>query len=398
MKRAKASQRGFTLVELMVSIVAGLMAVMTIYSLANGATRHFQDQQRVSQTQTSLRLAVEQIRADFERAGFGGTPASRAEPRCATPAAEIQAVEFLDEADTALLPFPTVNMVEADGIRLVGNYATSGTYLAVGTNSAGSSLRLQQAWQAFRRDFGVPGDSTYPFDTTTFENVFVAKRILHVESPQGLHFFARISGTSASTYDVTLQDALPVGTACLPGLADGAQVSPLSRIEYRVVNPATAGLTALVSPNPAAAQLGVSSPVLVRREIELTSGTVIPGTTRIVLEYVADFHLEFVVDNAAGPNDAPVLGTVGAPGQAASNMLSAQATSEPERVRSIIVTVAARTASVDPRFPFVAGRASRAVPLSRFAVTSSAATAPAARVRSITTEVFLPNVATRNLR
>lgn len=399
MKRASSRSRrdAFTLVELMVSIVAGLIAITTIYSLASGATRHFQDQQRVSQTQTALRLALEQIRADFERAGFGGTPSSRAEVRCTTPANEIQAVEFLDNADSALLPFPAVNVVEADGIRFVGNYATSGTYLAVGTNATGGSIRLQTTWQAFRRDFGAPAEPAAPFDSATFESVFATTRLLHIESAQGLHFFSRISGVSSSTQDVTLATPLPVGTSCLPGLADGAQVTPLTRIEYRVVDPAAAGLTALVSGNPAAAQLGTTGPVLVRRELPFNSDTPIAGTTRVVLEYVADFHLEFIVDMATGPTNAPDLQTIGVPGQAPSNILNANGTGNPERVRSILVTVAARTAMVDRRFPFVAGRASRNVPLTRYAVTSTAADAPSARVRSITTEIFLPNVASRGL-
>lgn len=393
-RSARARTQGFTLVELMVAVVAGLIAVVTIYALAGGASRHFQEQQRLSQTQTALRLAVEQLRADIERAGFGGTPASRAEHRCANPVAELQAVEFLDDVDSALLPFANVNVVEADALRLVGNFATSGQYLMATTNAAGTLITLQSTWQAFRRDFGVPGDSTSPFDAAGFESAFSRGRVLHVETSGGYHFFPSIDSVTSSG-GIELETALPIGTSCLPGLGVGSMVTPLSRVEYRVVDPEDAGLDALVSSNPAAAQLGLNAPVLVRRELPFGSDTPIAGTTRVVLEYVADFHLEFIVDRATGTS-APDLLRVD--GDDALDYVGSEASDEPERVRSVILSVSARSPDTDPRFPFVAGRAGRAAPLTRYAVTSTNATAPAARVRTVSTEIFLPNVASRSLR
>ncbi len=391
--------RGFTIVELMISIVAGLIAIIAIYSLAGGASRHFQEQQRVSQTQTALRLATEQLRADIERGGFGGTPNSRREASCSPPADQIQAVEFLDNEDTANLPFPAENLVEADVLRLVGNFATSGSYLIIGANAAGTNVQLQPSWQGFRRDFGVVGGAGFTaFDEATFQNVFAQGRRLHVESEQGFHFFPSILGTIPATQQILIMPGLPVMTPCLPGLADNAQVTPLVRVEYRVVNPRApgSGLEALYTDNAASAALGLDGAVLIRREIDFSTNAPIPGTTRVVLEYVADFNIEFIVDTA-GPGAAPILSNPPITGAPAEAMLERSATSRPEQVRSVIVSLSARSPDVDPRFPFIAARASRATPLSRYAVTSAAAGAPAARVRTMTSEIFLPNVAGRRL-
>ncbi|MFW5921446.1 MAG: PilW family protein, partial [Polyangiales bacterium] len=60
MKRTRHNRRasktaGFTLLELMVALVAGLIAISSIYFVSAASTRHFHEQQRIAQTQMSLR-------------------------------------------------------------------------------------------------------------------------------------------------------------------------------------------------------------------------------------------------------------------------------------------------------------------------------------------------------
>ncbi|MCA9616172.1 MAG: prepilin-type N-terminal cleavage/methylation domain-containing protein, partial [Myxococcales bacterium] len=60
-------EAGFTLLELMVALVAGLVAILAVYYVSSASARHFHEQQRVAQTQTSIRMAMQQLRRDIGR-------------------------------------------------------------------------------------------------------------------------------------------------------------------------------------------------------------------------------------------------------------------------------------------------------------------------------------------
>ena len=91
MKRA-GSNAGFTLIELMLALIIGIITITVAYSLSTGSSRVLGEQHRVSQLQTAVRLALEQVRADIERAGLYATPNSTAEITCSTPAGQSTAM------------------------------------------------------------------------------------------------------------------------------------------------------------------------------------------------------------------------------------------------------------------------------------------------------------------
>jgi prepilin-type N-terminal cleavage/methylation domain-containing protein len=68
-----ALQRGFTLVELTVALVAGLIVAMGIVGLSRGATKTFNEEIRSSAAESALRAAVDRLRADLQRAAFMST-------------------------------------------------------------------------------------------------------------------------------------------------------------------------------------------------------------------------------------------------------------------------------------------------------------------------------------
>ncbi len=407
-RRGEASSvAGFTLIELMVAMTAGLIAITAIYTVASASSRHFHEQQRLAQTQSAVRLAMEQLRRDLQRAGFLGTPNSRREVRCVTPPQEIAALEYLSDFDSANLPQGATNGVKADRLRLVGNYATGDSYLAVGVDGTGSTIFLQRQWQAFRRDFGVqagPGSGDFPYDPDRFRDVFRPGRFLHVTTQQNRHFFVRITGVDPTQASISFAPSLGVGGACVGGLADGAIVAPLARIEYAVVDltaDAVAG-SQLAPPggrvDPANDFLGRSNVQFVRREVAFDGDTAtpVPGSERVVLEYVAFVDYRFVVDREVNTGLPPDLVTLA--GAAAQNYLQ----NDPEDARSVVVTLAARTAEQDPRFPWVptgAGNPALGVPPSRYRVHGGGSGFQgAARVRSLRAEIVLPNLAHRGMR
>lgn len=396
----RRSRAGFTLVELMVALVAGLIAISSIYYISAASSKHFHEQQRVAQTQMAVRMAMERIRRDVARAGFLGTPNSQKEVSCRPFASRIRGVEYLFNADTANLPNAALNMVRADGIRLVGNYVTSDAYLAQGLGVAGNTVTFQTDWQAFRHTFGVVGGS---YDAAAFDDVFRPGRMLHIETQQGQHFFVTITSRNSGNQTVTFNPNLPVGSTCVPGLGDGSLVSPLSRVEYRVVDPRLdSNLARLLSPgglDASADVRGLKPAVLIRREVDFSNAArPIAGSEQLILEYTADLTFDFVLDRQTVRGQPPVMATV--VGALASGPLNAT----PEQVRSVIINLSGRTADSEPTFPFVRRGANQpltrycAVDSTRCLATGSNTPGPAARVRTLRSEVFLPNIAARVLR
>src|SRR5690348_14032512 len=73
----RTSRRGFTLLEVMVALAVGGIALGSLYAVGSASQRHFRQQQRISATQTSLRAAMDELKHDFQRAGYLGTPNSQ---------------------------------------------------------------------------------------------------------------------------------------------------------------------------------------------------------------------------------------------------------------------------------------------------------------------------------
>jgi len=407
--RGRKSQ-GFTLVELMVALMAGSIAISTIYAISSVSARHFHEQQRIARLQMSVRMAMSQLTRDISRAGFLGTPNSRRERACGvSPPAALQAIEYLYDEDTGRLPNASENRVRADRIRLTGNYVTDDRYI-VRLDGAGRTLLLQPEWQAFRRSFGVPG-TTYSGDD--FQAVFSEGRTVHVISPYGAHFFPRIAASSGTQRSITVNPPIPYAAPCAGGGTAGEwTVAPLSRIEYLVSDPSTStDYGRNIRPPGGRYPTSVDSDFrgqfqssLVRREIRFANpmgasssnlivreGSRNAREERVVMEYVAAVEFEFVFDRQRTRGSAPDLWR---PASTALREAEDRMRSNPEQARSVLVTLSGRTAEQNDRFRFVTRAAGS--PLTRYRVNPRLP--GAARVRTATAEVFLPNLAARNLR
>jgi type II secretory pathway pseudopilin PulG len=69
----RSAQAGFTLIELTVALVSGLIVAMGIVGLSREATQTFNDEARSSAAEAGLRAAIERLRADLQRAGYMST-------------------------------------------------------------------------------------------------------------------------------------------------------------------------------------------------------------------------------------------------------------------------------------------------------------------------------------
>jgi len=394
----KRRREGFTLLEIMFALVAGLIAISVVYTLNNGTTRILAEQNRVATTQTALRLAMEQIRADIERAGFLGSPNNMGETICGN-SFPVQAVRFTNSQYVGNVPNAAQHLVDADGLQLMGNYVTSGAYL-VGTlaSSTGGSVALQTTWQSFRRDFTRPSANPgeIEIDSNAFARAFPAGRMLHIETNDHHHIYTYVSGRTegaagaSPSAQLAINPAITPGGVCVVGLAGGATVAPLNRIEYAILNPTDATNTELAAlvrlrageDATQRAQIEGIPSVLVRRELN-EAGTPIANRTRIVLEFAVEFDLRFDLDTTSGPDTPPTI----LPDQANYG-------ATPQRVRAIRVRLSARTPDTEPNLAWVARAAGD--PLTRYYARSINATPtrlPSSRVRTLTSTIFVPNVA-----
>lgn len=388
--RDRARRAGFTALELLVAMAAGALAISSIYFVSATSSRHFQDQQRIAQTQMSVRMAMEQLRRDVARAGFLGTPNAQREQNCLPPPVPVVAVEHFDNLDAAVIPNAAMHAAQADRLVLTGNFASSDEYLAGGFSADGRTVFLQSQWQAFRRSFGVP------FDGQAFTDVFQAGRLLHVVTQQGNHFFATIVAATPAQQSVTFNPPVPVGTLCLGGLGAGARVAPLMRLEYAVVDLSAGAPGAVLRTNDAQQNfVGTTPHHLVRREVAFGAGVgaPVPGSERVVLEFVVHADYDFWVDNQAVPGAAPDLQV--RQGAAAEAYLAAT----PHRARSVLATLGARTQDQNPRFPWPGNRAVND-PFTHFTLDPAPVVGqtPSARVRTLTAEIGMPNLMSRAIR
>ena len=117
--------------------------------MSSASSRHFHEQQRIAQSQMNLRTAAAQIRRDFSRAGYLGSPNTVKETVCPDAAGTVDAaatdfgaIEVLNGEATTVLAEASTNGVEADTVRLTGNFASGDAYKVAGTQTSTTSMEL----------------------------------------------------------------------------------------------------------------------------------------------------------------------------------------------------------------------------------------------------------------
>ena len=437
---------GFTLIELMVAMVVGLTAITSVYALGTAMTKQFYEEQRLATSQGTSRVAIMELRRDISRAGLFGTPNGRLEPTCdSSPmqlpllsggTGDLGAFQYYADTDLGVLDPDSNNPeVAADRLRVLTSLYLTDQLLVHSASIGGDVVVLQSGNQAYRRTFAW-GQSAGPFTSGSAPNyldgnlgwdsawggesaswkgiaqkgarAFQTGSILHIETPEGRHFFRSVFDKTGNTQDeirITVTPVLPVGTACLPGAAGGSMVAPLQWVEYALVNPFDQTEVGadffdfdgmfyidLDPTNPAfnlknttAADLRESpNIVLVRRILDSTTGNVRPLTTQVIAEFVSNFRVSFVLDDDSGTTNVPdLLDPIS--GSGAVNKIN----TEPQKVRSVIIDLGIRNPLEDPDFEKIAGGDTR------FQVDEDQK--GAARVRNLRIEIPVMNVARRNL-
>lgn len=441
------SKSGFTLIELMVAMVVGLTAITSVYSLGAAMSKQFYEEQRLATSQGTSRTAIMELRRDISRAGLFGSPNGTLEPTCDTSPPQLPilgggsgpmgAFQYYADEDLGVLdPGGDNPGVHADRLRVLTSlYLTD--QLAVHSASAdGTVIVLESGNQAYRRTFAW-GETAGPFtsgvaptyltglldwstawstETASWKGIaqkgaraFQTGSVLHIETPEGRHFFRSVFGKAGNTQNevrIQINPALPMGTACLPGAAENSTIAPLQWVEYAVVDPFDTtevgadfmdfdgvfyiDLSDTSSPSyqlqgtSASDLLESPNRVLVRRIIDPSTGNVRPNSTQVIAEFVSNFAVSFLVDNNSGTATAPSLAL-----EDRSTGAETDINNNPERVRTVIIDLGIRNPLEDPDIPFQADAGTR------FEVNASQV--GSARVRNLRIEIPVMDVARRNL-
>ena len=442
------SKSGFTLIELMVAMVVGLTAITSVYTLGAAMSKQFYEEQRVATSQGTSRTAILELRRDISRAGLFGSPNGSLEPTCdATPAelpllgggnGPMGAFQYYADEDLAVLDPDGVNPdVHADRLRVLTSLYLTDQLLVQSASADGSVIVLQSGNQAYRRTFAwgqtagpftsgtaptyldgaLDWDGAWAAETESWKGIaqkgaraFQTGSVLHIETPEGRHFFRSVFGKAGNTQNevrIQIDPVLPMGTACLPGAAESSTVAPLQWVEYAIVDPfdATAvgadfmdfdgmfyiDLSDTSSPsyqlqNTSASDL-LESPnrVLVRRIIDSRTGNVRPSSTQVLAEFVSNFQVSFLLDTNSGTTLPPALSSEPITGATAETAVNA----DPQQVRTVIIELGIRNPLEDPDIPFQADGGTR------FEVNKDQT--GSARVRHMRIEIPVMDVARRNL-
>jgi len=134
--RRRSAQRaaggaGFTLIELVISLVAGLMVAMAVMGVSKEATTTFHEEVRVAGAEMGLRIAAERLRLDLQRASFMVTGNIAADPLIARAASSTSNLSTI----TAPVPY---SMTYLSGVHIY----PSGAYV-LGDATYGPELTAQ---------------------------------------------------------------------------------------------------------------------------------------------------------------------------------------------------------------------------------------------------------------
>jgi type II secretory pathway pseudopilin PulG len=442
-RRARAARRGFTLVELMVSLVAGLIVTIAVVGLARTATTTFYEEARLSATESTVRAASERLRQDLARVAFMSTgniqlarndsatvpfgqkishlPGAAAKPsRYGALTDDLSGIRIDVGGSKALSPgiaaLSGVNGLDPDAIRLTGNYTTDDSYRGrmVGNNSVLLKL-IPDPPAPPVADPAIARLIAGPDPDKAVRNAFTPGSqagalppfLARVVDPRGCLHFVVLSNAVGTAAGATLTFAaavtgspvlMPTEDQSTCGASDQEEVTinPIQTVRWSVGTSAAA-----LAPDPALGAAFAGTKFDLYREIIDAAGNTVPapGGPQAVAEFAVDLKFGISVDSPKVGNPPPTnqitydMDVDGAnialwTQKASSTTVGFEA---PQRVRSVRFRLATRAALPDRNeaFSLLPGQPY----LSRYCVPAGPPCTTYARVRTIMSEVALLNQA-----
>ena len=412
-------ESGFTLVELLVSLVAGLIVALAVVSLSKSATQTFYEEQRAASAEMSLRLAIDRLRQDLQRASFmasGNIQADRFVPLVTTNPlkvsvtappglANLAGIKLNQNGSSAGTPLSQTggangNSFPADGIWITGNFTTTDQYAVQSVSSTGAGACGGQFF-----NLAVTSAAWYRVATSANPGQALAQIFNPILPTLGAKFMGRVAddlgrfayvivcsaGVGASGPFVEIDPTTPIDITQY-GFIDGRlTINPVQTVYWSIKQ-----LTALAYPQYAPLDPGAGQPAkydLTREWVDSTGAVV--GGPELIAEYAVDLKFAFTTDvgNYTGTIPAPAMVAFQFPD--AQNQNAAPLTLTPatqnQRIRSVRVRLSTRSPFGDRGQPLAAPDGYQMRYCTLPVCTPSADSKDFARMRTLSTEVSLPN-------
>ncbi|MEZ4446798.1 MAG: prepilin-type N-terminal cleavage/methylation domain-containing protein [Polyangiaceae bacterium] len=361
--RARISGRGFTLIEMVVSLAAGLLISTAAFMMARNASRFFQSEAGITSAQFQATLGMTRLQADLRRVAFMTSPNATTDPKLCggtagwTPGmAQLAGIRIEDGgsvarhgADHAL---SSTNSLSPDALIIAGIFSTTEQFTVKALeNAAGVTIYLANdgaMWRTRQRaSQGGPA----------LDEIFRAGRYLRVVDQEGRFAYGLITGTNllGTNVEVNLaaSPALPTraatGSCGCEGFCTGAIANPVSRVLYdlRTLDLATypqyAGLYATVqgvNPTYVKAAATPARTELVRVELDENDAE-IPASLEVLAEFAVD--LKFGITQDIAPvGGAPNLVRLRIGDPNVYNVAGPLPAGTPERVRAVQIRFSTR--------------------------------------------------------
>jgi prepilin-type N-terminal cleavage/methylation domain-containing protein len=410
---ARRRSRGFTLVELLIAMAAGLIVAAAAFLLSKNATQFFQHEARISSAQLSATLGMSRLAADLQRAGFMSSPnirkdgVGRCGPTGSFPAGGLgvlAGIAIEKEGSVALnggsgeLAQSIANGFAPDSIVIGGSFSTTEQfpvqYLDPG-NGSSQTVYLQKdngAMARVRAAADAGGE--------TIVEILKAGRILRVVDPTGKSMYGVIDDVVDGTdnvqvrldQNVPLQQKLIDNDCGWSGLGIQMLANPVSRIRYEIRSLAgDPDFGPLVAPISAEATGDGGRTELTRTELDASGNEM---STELVAEYAVDLKFGITV---ATTGTTPNLTRYPIPLDDDRYLLAADLATNPaatpERIRAVQVRLSTRSRAPDRANDVdIGGDDGRR---SRFNIVTDPPLPPPtfARMRTLYADVALPNLA-----
>jgi prepilin-type N-terminal cleavage/methylation domain-containing protein len=454
-RAARARGRGFTLVELVIAMVAGLIVALSVVALSREASNTFHEESRIAAAEMQIRTAVDRLRADVARAGFMSTgnifidPNILTVPGTTTNVGNISAATYKSTTamslyslagirlwqggSAAAMPLSAYNNLNPDAIDIAGNMTgteilsiggVSGTGGGAIVNSAGCGGAGQRIYldvlstPAIWRLVGMSPtgvDATYTANLiSAFNPIPGSSFIVRVvdnttHKVQYAATCALTSATEPASWNATAGVPQPYidlasNAITLAGISPNATINPVHIVRWQI-GPSLINL-------PGDAGTGDATKYdLYRQYIDAKGNPA--GNPEVIAEYAVDLKFAFTVDNlsdltgnytAAANSPIVVYAFEDSSNQTvaddATKSVSPYANGvEPQRIRSVRIRLVTRTAQQDRNEPLAVGGGAPNDYLYRYCLVANGTTcttpgaAVFARTRTLINEVSLPNQA-----
>lgn len=353
-RRPAAGQRGFTLIELIVSLSAGVMVSVAMFMLARNASKMFEHEARISTATMGATFGMSRIVSDIRRAGFMSSPNVLVDPRiCGDKSKYPDGLAGLASITIEDGGSPTDdnelnadNGLEPDAIIIGGSFDTTEQFAVNAV--VGSEIYLNPSSGAMVRTAAAAQTGGLGL-----AELFRVGRIVRIIDQEGRHIYGVIQDIDPDPAApvITLSDDKPPipfkddGSPCgCAGNCSGTVINPVARVRYdlRVVDlDRYAGLYATATHSLAARHRGRALPArteLVRVELDFDDNEV-DETLEVVAEYAVD--LEFGVTEVELGTTELTRHNIDA-ADAYENTGAPASGSMPQRVRSLAVRLSTR--------------------------------------------------------